>query len=448
MMPMRKIWFLLLLFCSPAFAGPGQRNVVPEHLQAGKAIQALSLVMMHDVVSPPVAARYYAYSLLGAYQLVALANNKMPAPEKFIQNYPAVNGLSIVPSQYDHRIAAYYCLLETGKQMLPSGYLLQAEQDKFLQHLKSKKISKALIGQSVAAATEMTAKVLDFAKADNYNKLSALLRYSPFQQAGSWYPTPPAYMEAVEPHWRTIKPLLMDSCNQYPSLPPVVYSQDPASPFYALAKEVHEVTSVLDAGQLAIAAFWDCNPFAVTTSGHMAIGFKKISPGGHWMNIASIAAKKANLDFDKTVLVLSLEAFTLMDAFIACWDEKFKSNRIRPETYINRYLDKKWMPLLQTPPFPEYTSGHAVISSASAEVLTYFLGDHFAYTDDSEVIFEIAPRSFNSFREAAAEASISRLYGGIHFRDAVENGNKQGKEIGAGIVSKMKAAGIRPVFMP
>ena len=141
-------------------------------------------------------------------------------------------------------------------------------------------------------------------------------------------------------------------------------------------------------------------------------------------------------------------AFTIMDAFIACWDEKYKSNRIRPETYINRHLDKKWTPLLQTPPFPEYTSGHAVISNASAEVLTYLLGDNFAYTDDSEVIFEIPPRAFPSFRLAAAEASISRLYGGIHFRDSIENGNQQGKAIGNHIVSKLKVAGIKPVYTP
>jgi hypothetical protein len=134
-----------------------------------------------------------------------------------------------------------------------------------------------------------------------------------------------------------------------------------------------------------------------------------------------------------------------MDAFIVCWDEKYRSNRIRPETYINRYINRKWQPVLQTPPFPEYTSGHSVVSTAAAEVLTYLLGDRFAYTDNSEELFEIPARSFSSFRDAATEAAISRLYGGIHYRDAIENGQQQGKEVGEFIVDRMQKVGIKPV---
>jgi hypothetical protein len=445
---MKQISLLLLLFCHAAYGGSGPKPAIPEHLQPAKALHAISMVMMHDVVSPPVAARYYAYSLLGAYELISLANKEIPAPGALIKHYPAPNPLGLAPGKYDYRIAAYYCLLETAKQMLPSGYLLQVQQDKFLQQLKRLKVRNEVITQSVAAATEMTARITGFAQADHYNKLSAFLRYSPLKGEGNWYPTPPAYMEPVEPNWHTIKPLLIDSCNQFQPLPPVAFSPEPHSRFYALAREVYAVTNALTAEQKAMASFWDCNPFAVTTSGHMAIGFKRISPGGHWMNIAGIATQKANLEFDKTVLVLAVQAFTLMDAFIACWEEKFRSNRIRPETYINRYLDKNWAPLLQTPPFPEYTSGHAVISNASAELLTYLLGEQFAFRDDSQVIFELAPRSFGSFRQAAAEASISRLYGGIHFPDAIGNGNKQGKEIAGSIIAKLKGAGIKPVFSP
>ncbi|HEX4850432.1 MAG TPA: vanadium-dependent haloperoxidase, partial [Puia sp.] len=198
--------------------------------------------------------------------------------------------------------------------------------------------------------------------------------------------------------------------------------------------------------QLNIAAFWDCNPFAVSSSGHMMIGFKKITPGGHWMNVAGIACRKMNLDFDHTILVHFVEAVTQSDAFISCWDEKYRSNRIRPETYINRYIDVEWKPLLQTPPFPEYTSGHSVVSTASAEVLAYLLGDELNFTDDSEILFGIPPRPFHSFRQAAAEAAISRLYGGIHYRDAIVNGQTEGKQMGEFIVSKLKAAGLNPVL--
>ena len=162
------------------------------------------------------------------------------------------------------------------------------------------------------------------------------------------------------------------------------------------------------------------------------------------MNIATIASEKAKLDFDKTIQVSTLVGITLMDGFISCWDEKYRSNRIRPETYINRYIDVKWQPLLQTPPFPEYTSGHSVISTASAELLSYLLGNEFSFTDDTEVMFELQPRTFSSFRHAADEAAISRLYGGIHYRDAIEQGQVEGRAVGNFIVEHLKVVGVKP----
>jgi hypothetical protein len=215
---------------------------------------------------------------------------------------------------------------------------------------------------------------------------------------------------------------------------------------YKLVREVYEVSKQLTPEQIAMAGFWDCNPFAVNTSGHMMIGFKKISPGGHWMDITGITTRQAGLDLGHSILVHAVVAVTLMDAFISCWEEKYQSSRIRPETYINKYMDVKWQPILQTPPFPEYTSGHSVISTASAEVLTYLLGDHFSYTDNAEELWEIKPRSFSSFRQAAEEAAISRLYGGIHYRDAITGGQAEGKALGQVIVERLRAAGVRPVI--
>ena len=189
-----------------------------------------------------------------------------------------------------------------------------------------------------------------------------------------WFPTPPGYFEAVQPHWTTIRPMVMDSSTQFIPPPLMQFSKDSASKFHASAMEVYTALNAKDSTErVEIANFWDCNPFNLTTQGHMMIGFKKMSPGGHWMNIAAIASHKANIGFDKSIQVQTITAITLMDAFISCWDEKYRSNRIRPETYINRYIDVKWQPILQTPPFPEYTSGHSMISSAAAEVLTYLL---------------------------------------------------------------------------
>jgi hypothetical protein len=170
----------------------------------------------------------------------------------------------------------------------------------------------------------------------------------------------------------------------------------------------------------------------------MAIGVKKISPGGHWIGIAGIAAEKAKLTFAETAYVHALVGMTLHDAFISCWKAKYETDRIRPETVINQQMDQSWRPLLQTPPFPEYTSGHSVISRASAVVLTGYFGDNFDFIDTSELFFGLPERPFKSFLLASEEAAISRLYGGIHFRDAIENGVSQGEKIGEMIWSRVK----------
>jgi hypothetical protein len=244
-------------------------------------------------------------------------------------------------------------------------------------------------------------------------------------------------MSAVEPHWSTIRPFFLDSAQQFSPLPPVEFNAAQDRPFYKLMHEVYETANNLTIEQREIAAFWDCNPFAVQYSGHLAMGLKKISPGGHWMGITGIACRQSSASIEKTVEAYALVALTLSDAFISCWDEKYVSDRIRPEAAINKYIDAAWKPLLQTPPFPEYTSGHSVISTAGAFVLTFIFGDNFAFRDTTEEYFGLPARNFNSFSNAADEAAISRLYGGIHFRDAIEQGQVQGRSIAQYIIQKI-----------
>ncbi len=434
------IWFCFISFFINTNAQKQAQRYV-SFLQP--SLFAQSKVMMHDVVNPPAACRYYAYGTLGAYAIVSQQNKTIPPAQKFIKNFTPV----IIHStpHYDYRIAALYCILETGKLMLPSGYMIEDDEDDFIKKLQLAKVSQQTIDESIAVAKNVVSQVIIFSKQDGYNKLSTRVRYTPIKGDGYWYPTPPSYIEAVEPNWKTIRPLLLDSCNEFVPAAPVAFSKDSSSTFYKLAGEVYNYGAHPTKEEIAIASFWDCNPFAIETSGHMMIGFKKISPGGHWMNIGCLVAAKAKLSFDDAVALETYLACTMMDAFISCWDEKYKTNRIRPETYIVRYIDSKWQPLLQTPPFPEYTSGHSVISTAAAVVLTYLLGDRFSFTDDSEEIFELPARTFASFKQAANEAAVSRIYGGIHFRDSVEKGQEQGKKIGDFITGLLIKAGVKPL---
>src|SRR6202042_3122823 len=118
----------------------------------------------------------------------------------------------------------------------------------------------------------------------------------------------------------------IESSDQFMPMPLTVFSKDTGSAFFSLAKEVYRISKSQPQANIDIANFWDCNPFAISTSGHMMIGFKKISPGGHWVNIAGIAAKAASLNFDQTIMVHAIVSIALMDAFISCWDEKYRSN--------------------------------------------------------------------------------------------------------------------------
>jgi membrane-associated phospholipid phosphatase len=201
---------------------------------------------------------------------------------------------------------------------------------------------------------------------------------------------------------------------------------------------VYNAVSSADTERIAIAKFWDCNPNISVTQGHVMYFQQKISPGGHWLNIAATVCKKENLDGIKTAEILSKIALTMADSFINCWEAKFHYNAIRPETVINKYIDKDWKPLLQTPPFPEYPSGHSVVSGASSVILTHYFGENYAYTDSTELPFGIPSRNFRSFKEAANEASVSRLYGGIHYLPALNNGLEEGREIAGYILEKLK----------
>lgn len=155
------------------------------------------------------------------------------------------------------------------------------------------------------------------------------------------------------------------------------------------------------------------------------------------MNIARLACEKKGMNVEQSLATYAYLSITIADAFICCWDEKYRSNVIRPETYINRYIDPAWMPLLQTPPFPEYTSGHSVLSNAAAIMLGKIFGQQFSFSDSTEVEFGIPVRHFTSFKQAAEEAAISRFYGGIHYMPSIINGLEEGRQIGEFMINNL-----------
>jgi hypothetical protein len=296
-----------------------------------------------------------------------------------------------------------------------------------------------IFSNSVAYADTVASAILKWSKKDNYAQTRSAERYTVTDEEGRWVPTPPAYTSAMEPHWNEIRPVAMDSAKQFVPPPPFKFDvKDTSSDYCKQVMLSKHTVENLTPEQKHIADFWDDNPFKLNVSGHLMYGTKKFSPPGHWMSIVGIAAQKAKADFATTVYAYAKTSIALFDAFIQCWDAKYKYNTARPETVINKYFDANWQPYLQTPPFPEYTCGHSTGSSAAAEALTSIFGDGFAYTDTSELEFGIKSRSFTSFRQAADENNWARFYGGIHFHYSCIVATEYGRKVGELVVNRLK----------
>jgi hypothetical protein len=218
--------------------------------------------------------------------------------------------------------------------------------------------------RSVAYGERVAKHILAYSNEDNYKKTRGY-RHTLSHQVGGWEPTPPMYAEACEPRWNTIRTFTLDSVGQFPTPPPTPYDLDPKSKFFELVKEVHNLGKNMTEEQKKIAYFWDDNALVTNIAGHAAFTEKKMSPPGHWMAIVRSVARDKKLDMIQSTEAYALSAIGIFDAFIACWECKYKSDRVRPVTVINKSLDSDWMPFLETPPFPEYVSGHSAISASA-----------------------------------------------------------------------------------
>jgi hypothetical protein len=393
-------------------------------------METLTRSMMEDILSPPVAGRVYAYASLAAWETWCAVQQ----PETSLMPRPR-DGQALPPPPPDAvaSVASLQAFLSAGKALVFTERFLQDFESEWLGTLGD---TQAL-APSLAYGRQAAQHIIRYAQSDGYPQTRTMAKHPEPDNPGAWTPTPPLYMGGLEPHWNQLRPFALDSASQFAPPEHLPYSEEPGSPFMALVREVHQTAAALSDEQEAIARFWDCNPYVTEEQAHLMPGIKKITPGGHWMAIAGHAARTSGSDYGSTLRAYALTGIALHDAFISCWDEKYRSNLIRPETVINRSLDPNWKPLLETPPFPEYPSGHSVISASASQVLSQLFGPDFAFTDSTELPFGLPPRSFASFEAAAREASLSRLYGGIHYRPAVELGVEQGRLVGRHVWQKL-----------
>ncbi len=431
---MRSIHKTILLFVLPMILAGCQKSepIVITSTDFQNEVDKVTEIMIHDIFSPPVASRIFAYPNIAAFEIITQSDSSYRSLAGQIKH------LSPIPKNEDplvnYQLAALIAHMDVSKSVIFSEERMESYRDSLYQVWGKQNESEFEASKNYGlAVADYIKKWMD---SDNYKETRTMPKFTVITEDPSrWQPTPPSYMDGIEPHWDKIRPFVLDSASQFKPTPPPAFSLEKESPFFKELSEVYNISERItavgdDSEEVQIAQFWDCNPYVSVTRGHLMFATKKITPGAHWIGIAEIATRDSKSNFNETVYAYTKTSIGIFDAFISCWDEKYRSNLIRPETLINQHIDENWKPILQTPPFPEYSSGHSVVSGASATVLTNIFGDNFKFLDDTELPYGLPIRTFSSFNKAAQEAAISRMYGGIHYRAAVENGLQQGISVG------------------
>jgi len=386
----------------------------------------LELVRHTPTYSPPVASRAFAHTALVAYEATAsgsadlqtlsgqIAGLPLPPPREAGAAYD--EGV-ILNAAMSRAVDAYFS--NTG----PTGQRAKAALAKQLDARVTEGVDGAIAGRSRDYGIALAEAIIVASAEDGgalIENMGFPMAYTLGGEVQDWVPTNLIQLQQAPllPNWGNNRPLVLPEGDACPLPPPPAYSEDQSSPFHAEAMEVYEVSKSLTDEQKLIARFWSDDPMLSPT------------PPGHWVAIVFEIARRDHLPVERQVDALVRLGLAVSDGFIVNWRDKYRYDLLRPVTYIRRVIDPKWEPLLNTPPFPEYPSGHSTQSGAVAQVLTQVYGTAFAFTDRTHEADGLPVREFPDFWTAAQEAGISRLYGGIHFRAAIERGLDQGACVG------------------
>jgi hypothetical protein len=386
----------------------------------------LELVRHTATYSPPVAARAFGYLGVGAYEAAATGSDDLVSLAGQLQ------ALEPVPRReqgaaYDEAVIVNSVLSALVKDFFsntgPTGQRAVAAAQRKYREQAAAGIAEDIVARSEAHGALIAAHILAWSETDGavIENMGFPLEYDLPQGESHWVPTSAIVQQQFPllPDWGRNRTFAAPSGSTCALAPPPAYSSEPGSDFHAEAMEVYEAVNNATPEQAAIARFWSDDPMLSTT------------PPGHWISIALQVAERDQLSLTDTVDVIARLGIAMSDAFVGCWHDKYVYNLIRPITYIKRQIDPEWEPILNTPPFPEYPSGHSTVSGAAAAVLSAFFGDDFRFDDATGSRDGRSARTFASFSDAAGEAALSRLFGGIHFRAAIENGLEQGRCIAA-----------------
>lgn len=385
----------------------------------------LELIRHTATYSPPVAARSFAY--LGITVFEALASGD-PALRSLAGQVSGLRALperggsemddaAILQAALSHAMRAHFG--NTG----PTGQRAMDAMDKRLDEVAAQGILPEVLEASRAYGLALSGAVLAWSADDGGAVIANMgfpYEYKLQEGPAHWVPTSTIAVQQTPllPGWGGNRGFVLPATGLCDLAAPLAFSEDPGSAFYKEALEVYEVSKRLTEEEKVIARFWSDDPMLSPT------------PPGHWVSIALEIFERDALPLARRAEVLAILGIAISDAFIVCWRGKFAYDLVRPITYIRRLIDPGWEPLLITPPFPEYPSGHSTQSGAAATAMEGLFGADFAFDDATHEDEGLGIRSFTGFGAAAAEAAVSRLYGGIHYRRACETGLIQGACVG------------------
>jgi len=383
----------------------------------------LKLVKETPGFSPPVASRAFGYAGVALYEAVVPG---MPAYRSLAGQLNELAGLLVVtlgqryhwPSVANSALATITRLLFANASTANKA-AIGALELRFANRFRPR-LQPEIFQRSVSQGKSVAEAIYTWSLSDGgHEGYLKNLPYSYKTPVGPrlWVPTSPNFSRALQPYWGNNRPFVLNAGSECQPPPHPPYSEQPGTGFYNEMMEVYKAVNNLTPEQRAIAEFWADNPGETAT------------PPGHSISILNQIIRQKQINLAAAAEAYAKVGMAVADAFIACWHTKYQYNLLRPITCIQSLMDPDWNPIMNTPPFPEFTSGHSVQSGATAQVLTDLFGA-VAFTDHTHDNRGLAPRAFSSFFAAAEEAAISRLYGGIHFRSAIELGVEQGKCIG------------------
>jgi hypothetical protein len=394
-------------------------------------------LVMGENLTPPAAARAYACTAIAMYE-AAVAG--MPAHRSLadqLRDLPAVSPRT-VGALVDWPAAAVAAAAAVLRLVLPfagagtRSRLDAAETDAIARRRASGVSARALVA-SVEHGRAVADHLGTWIARDGHAGTVGRPYTPPSGRDWNWESTPPNYRPAIEPFWSEVRPMVLLRADEVEPEAPLPFSAERGSAFHEQAMTVYRQSLANTDEQMAIARFWTDNPGSFTPP----VGTPTGLPAGHWMMVATQALALRGARLDAALETLALTGVALHDAFLNCWTWKYRYNLLRPVTYVNRYIAPGWATLINSPQFPEHTSGHSVASPAAAAVLTDRLGA-FPFTDHSHDVRGHSPRRFDSFAHAAREAAQSRLYGGIHYPHAISAGFAQGEQIGALVLQRLR----------